>query len=67
MIGSRKKVQTILENLKHKELRQIERVYAPIGMDIGAKTAEEIAVSIMAEIIAHKRKKQKTGGGESGK
>ncbi|MEW5921900.1 MAG: XdhC/CoxI family protein [Bacillota bacterium] len=56
MIGSKKKVQTVFKDLRQKgfDESKIARVYAPIGMDIGAKTAEEIAVSIMAEIIAHK-------------
>jgi xanthine/CO dehydrogenase XdhC/CoxF family maturation factor len=34
----------------------LEKVYAPIGLDIGAKTAEEIAVSILAQIICVKYK-----------
>ncbi len=33
----------------------LERVHAPIGIEIGAETPEEIAVSIMAEVIAHRR------------
>ncbi|MGA8300260.1 MAG: XdhC family protein, partial [Terriglobales bacterium] len=32
-----------------------ERVHAPIGLDIGALTPEEIAISIMAELIAKRR------------
>jgi xanthine dehydrogenase accessory factor len=31
---------------------QIDRFHAPVGVDIGAKTPEEIALAIMAEIIA---------------
>ncbi len=56
MIGSRKKVKTIFNELRQKGVAEekIARVYAPIGLEIGAKTAEEIAVSILAEIIAHK-------------
>lgn len=53
MIGSRRKVKAVLEELETEGFRreQLERVQAPIGLDIGAQTPEEIAVSIMAEII----------------
>jgi xanthine dehydrogenase accessory factor len=34
----------------------LKRVYAPIGLEIGAATPEEIAVSIMAELIAVRRR-----------
>lgn len=56
MIGSRKKVQTIYNNLRQQGISDdvIARVYAPIGLNIGAKTAEEIGISILAQIIAHK-------------
>ncbi len=54
MIGSRRRIIGILdllraEGAKEKELSQ---VYAPIGLDIGAQTPAEIAVSIAAEVIA---------------
>jgi xanthine dehydrogenase accessory factor len=54
MIGSRKRVETVLSAL---EAEGIEpgaggRLFAPIGLDIGAKTPEEIAVCIAAEIVA---------------
>lgn len=54
MIGSRKKVKTVFQSLVEEGVEQqlLGRVYAPIGIDIGAQTASEIAVSIMAEIIA---------------
>jgi xanthine dehydrogenase accessory factor len=32
----------------------LERVYAPIGFDIGSQTVPEIAVSVVAELIAHR-------------
>ena len=54
MIGSRKKIKTIYDNLIAKGVREdiLKRVHAPIGLDINAETPEEIAVSIMAEIIS---------------
>ena len=54
MIGSRKKIKTIYDNLIAKGVNEdaLKRVHAPIGLDINAETPEEIAVSIMAEIIS---------------
>lgn len=53
MIGSKKKIHTIYDNLTRKGISKdaLERVFSPIGLDIKAQTPEEIAVSIMAEII----------------
>lgn len=58
MIGSRKKVETIFGNLKKKGVsaEKLNSVHAPIGLDIGGKTPEEIAVSIVAEMIQERRK-----------
>jgi xanthine dehydrogenase accessory factor len=57
MIGSRRKTITIFEELKKEGIpaQLFERVHAPVGLDIGAITPEEIAVSIMAELIAKRR------------
>ena len=33
---------------------QIDRIFAPCGLDIGASTVEETAVAVLAEIIAHR-------------
>lgn len=57
MIGSRRKIQTVYENLQTKGVppEKLERVHAPIGLDIGALTPEEIAVSIVAEMIQVRR------------
>jgi len=54
MIGSRKKRRTIYAKLRDQGVSQdaIDRVHSPIGLSIGAETPEEIAVSIVAELIA---------------
>lgn len=59
MIGSRTKVTTIFNRLKEIGVAQeiLDKVHSPIGLKIGALTAEEIAVSIAAEIISIKRQK----------
>lgn len=59
MIGSRKKNATVFQHLEEQGIsaQELKKVHAPIGIDIGAQTPEEIAVSIMAEIIQVKRKK----------
>ena len=53
MIGSRRKISIIYKKLMEEGFseKDIERVYSPIGIDIGAETPEEIAVSIVAELI----------------
>lgn len=54
MIGSHKKITTLHNRLKEEEKytdEMIKRVHAPIGMQIGAESTEEIAVSIAAELI----------------
>jgi xanthine dehydrogenase accessory factor len=57
MIGSRRKVIEIFKVLRQEGLdaHLFERVHAPIGIDIGAVTPEEIAVAITAELIAIRR------------
>lgn len=60
MIGSREKNATVFQHLGEQGIsaRELKKVHAPIGMDIGAQTPEEIAVSIIAEIIQVRRKKK---------
>src|SRR5262245_28390129 len=57
MIGSRRRVQAVRDNLAGVgfDPAKLDRVRAPIGLEIGAQTPEEIAVSIMAEMIAVRR------------
>ena len=57
MIGSKRRVGTVLTHLAQEGYSReaLERVYTPIGLDIGAETPEEIAVSIVAEIISVRR------------
>ena len=57
MIGSKKKVMEVKERLLQKGVsqQQLDRVYAPIGIEIGAEIPEEIAISILVEIIKAKR------------
>jgi xanthine dehydrogenase accessory factor len=58
MIGSKRKVIEIFKTLRAEGLSAhlFERVRAPIGLDIGAVTPEEIAVAITAELIAARRR-----------
>lgn len=58
MIGSSRKVLAICQQLESEgvPLKNRERVFAPIGLDIGAATPEEIAVSVVAELIALRRR-----------
>ncbi len=57
MIGSKKKAKEVKERLFQKGIpqQQLDRVHTPIGIEIGAETPEEIAISILAEIIKVKR------------
>jgi xanthine dehydrogenase accessory factor len=57
MIGSRRRVTAVLQHLADDGFPQeaLERVRTPIGLDIGAETPEEIAVSIIAEIVQARR------------
>jgi len=57
MIGSKTKNETIFSHLRARGIsqEQLDRVHAPIGLEIEAQTPEEIAVSILAEIIKLRR------------
>lgn len=57
MIGSKRKTIAIFRELTQEGIPAdlFKRVHAPVGLDIGAVTPEEIAVAISAELIAHRR------------
>jgi xanthine dehydrogenase accessory factor len=57
MIGSRRKVLSVYKALEKEgyTMEEFERVFAPMGLDIGALSPEEIAVSIVAELVAVRR------------
>ena len=57
MIGSERKVIAIYQELEKQGIskEKLSRVFAPIGIDIGAVTPEEIAVAVTAEMIAYRR------------
>ena len=56
MIGSGEKVATTFSHLKEQGIKEelLRKVKAPIGIAIGARTPAEIALSIMAQIVAHR-------------
>ena len=63
LIGSRRKIKLIFDNLLAAGVAQeaLEAVHAPLGIDIGSQTVPEIAVSICAELVAHRNLGQVPG------
>ena len=57
MIGSKRKVLSVYRALEKDgyKLEEFERVYAPMGLEIGALSPEEIAISIVSELVAVRR------------
>jgi xanthine dehydrogenase accessory factor len=57
LIGSKRRTRIVLERLREAGVgsEQLEKVHAPIGLDIGAVTPEEVALAILAEIVAVRR------------
>jgi xanthine dehydrogenase accessory factor len=57
LIGSKRRTNIVLQRLRENgaEEERLERVRAPVGLDIGAVTPEEVALAIMAEIVAVRR------------
>ena len=62
-VGSRKKAATLMELLANDgvDTARLATIKAPAGLDLGAITPEEIAVSILAEIIALRRRRHSRG------
>lgn len=56
MIGSRRKIKLIFDDLETEGVSSeaLAKVYAPVGIDIGSQTVPEIAISILAELVAHR-------------
>jgi xanthine dehydrogenase accessory factor len=65
MIGSKTKNKAIFSHLLAKGISQelLDRVHTPIGLEIHAQTTEEIAVSILAEIIKVRRSSRSSSSG----
>jgi xanthine dehydrogenase accessory factor len=62
LIGSKRRTNIVLDRLRERGANneKLKKVHAPIGLDIGAVSPEEVALSILAEIVAERR------GGEGG-
>jgi xanthine dehydrogenase accessory factor len=57
MIGSKRRTNIVLEKLREEgfDPQVLSKVRAPIGLDIGAVSPEEVALAILAEIVAERR------------
>ncbi len=64
MIGGAKKIDAIYAALREKGVPQqaLDRVHAPIGLDVAGERPEEIAVAIMAEVLMVRNKKPRPAG-----
>ena len=57
MIGSRRRTNIVLGRLRESGVDEevLKEVRAPVGLDIGAVSPEEVALAILAEVVAHRR------------
>jgi xanthine dehydrogenase accessory factor len=57
MIGSKRRTNIVLDKLREEgfDAEELKKVRAPIGLDIGAVSPEEVALAILAEIVAERR------------
>jgi xanthine dehydrogenase accessory factor len=58
LLGSRRKLETLLHTLEEEGFspEQRKRIVTPVGLEIGAETPEEIAVSIIGQLVRERRK-----------
>ncbi len=65
LIGSRRRVKGLMQMLEEEGFsrEEMDRICTPIGLSIGAVTPEEIAISIMSEIISYRRMPEKNADG----
>jgi xanthine dehydrogenase accessory factor len=57
LIGSKRRTSIVIDRLREAGVpdEQLKKIHAPIGLDIGAVTPEEVALSILSEIVAARR------------
>jgi xanthine dehydrogenase accessory factor len=57
LIGSKRRTSIVIERLRESGVpdEQLKKIHAPIGLDIGAVTPEEVALAILSEIVAERR------------
>ena len=57
LIGSKRRTSIVIDRLREAGVsdEQLKKIHAPIGLDIGAVTPEEVALAILAEIVAARR------------
>ncbi len=66
MVGSRRKIETLLSQIGGEvSAERRARLHGPAGLDIDAIEPEEIALSIVAEIVRWRRADQRSGAGDS--
>jgi xanthine dehydrogenase accessory factor len=61
-VGSRKKMAALRAKLADVPQERLNAIHAPAGLDLGAITPAEIALSIMAEMVQHRRRGQRQAG-----
>jgi len=57
LIGSKRRTNIVLDRMREAgaDLEKLQKVHAPVGLDIGAVTPEEVALAILAEMVAERR------------